>query len=241
MQWDKPWTAESLLRLLLRLFLLLGITGLLAVAVEQYWPGGGEPEARRFWTSAVSGIIVQLGGLILIALFLRENALSWEAAFGLRRTGAVRHLTLGAATAAVVFGLALTLMLVSQWLMREVHLTPQPQRAIEALQTSPDPARRWAVAVTAILLAPVFEELVFRGVLLVSLRQAGYPRLAFWGTAVFFGLSHMNLMTFLPLVMFAAVLNVLYLRTGSLIGPITAHAVFNATNFFWVVLGGPGS
>ncbi len=240
MQWDKPWTAESLLRLLLRLFLLLGITGLVAVAVEQYW-SAGEPEPRRFWTSAVSGIAVQLGGLVLIGRFLRENALSWEAAFGLRRAGAVRHLALGVATAAVVFGLALGLMLVSQWLMREVHLTPQPQRAIEALQTSPDPARRWVVALTAIVLAPVFEELVFRGVLLVSLRQAGYPRLAFWGTAIFFGLTHMNLMTLLPLVMFAAVLNVLYLRTGSLIGPITAHAVFNATNFFWVVLGGPGS
>lgn len=240
MHWDKPWTTESLLRLLLRMFLWLGINGVLAVAAERYWPGG-DPESRRFWASAVSGIAVQLGGLALIGLFLRENALSWEVAFGLRRVGASRHVALGVATAAVVFALALVLMLVSQWLMREVNLTPRPQSAIEALQSAPSPARRWAVACTAILLAPVFEELVFRGLLLVSLYQAGYPRLAFWGTAVFFSVTHLNLMTFLPLVFFAAVLNALYLRTGSLIGPITAHAMFNATNFFWVVLGGPGS
>lgn len=240
MQWQRPWSAESLLRLVLRLFLLLGVTGLVSVAVEEFWPAA-DAEARRFWISAVSGVVVQLGGLILIARFLRENALSWEAAFGLRRAGAFRHVALGCAVAGLVFLLSLGLMLLSQWLMQQVHLTPRPQTAIEALQTSPDMARRVAVGLTAVLLAPVFEELVFRGVLLVALRQAGYPRLAFWGTAVFFAATHLNLMTFLPLVCFALVLNVLYLRTGSLIGPITAHAVFNGTNFVWVVLGGPGS
>lgn len=240
MQWQRPWSAESLLRLVLRLFLVLGVTGLLSVAAEEIWPAA-DAEARRFWISAVSGMVVQIGGLTLIALFLRENNLSWESAFGLRRAGAVRQVALGCAVAAGVFVLSLGLMLLSQWLMQQVHLTPRPQTAIEALQTSPDLARRWAVGVTAILLAPVFEELVFRGVLLIALRQAGYPRLAFWGTAVFFAATHLNLMTFLPLVFFALVLNVLYLRTGSLIGPITAHAVFNGTNFAWVVLGGPGS
>ncbi len=240
MQWQKSWSVESFLRLVLRLFLLIGAAGLISVAAEQLWPAG-DAGTRRFWASAVSGVVVQVGGLVLIARFLRENELSWQAAFGLRRTGLARQLALGCVTAVLVFGLSLGLMLLSQWLMRLVHLTPHPQTAIETLQSSPDPARRWVVALTAILLAPVFEEVVFRGLLLVALRQAGYPRLAFWGTAVFFAATHLNLMTFLPLVCFAVVLNVLYLRTGSLIGPITAHALFNGTNFFWVVLGGAGS
>jgi membrane protease YdiL (CAAX protease family) len=236
----KAWTAESLLRLLLRLFLLLGVTGLGAVAAERLWTGV-EGETRQFWSSTAASLVVQLGGITLIVFFLRENDLNWETAFGLRRAGATRQILLGLAVAVVVFGVALLLIKLSQWLMREVHLTPQPQSAIEALQSTTDPRRQAAVALTAVVLAPVFEEVIFRGLLLVSLRQAGYPRFAFWGTAVFFAVTHLNLMTFLPLVFFAVVLNLFYLRTGSLVGPITAHAAFNATNFFWVVLAGPGS
>lgn len=235
----KSWTAESLLRLLLRLFLLLGIAGLGAAAAERLWPGV-DADTRQFWTSSAAGLVVQLGGIALIALFLRENDLNWETAFGLRRAGARRQILLGLAAAAAVFGVALLLINLSQWLIRLVHLTPRPQSAIEALQSTSDPRRQVAVALTAVVLAPVFEELVFRGVLLVSLRQAGYPRFAFWSTAVFFALTHLNLMTFLPLVFFAVVLNLLYLRTGSLMGPIVAHAAFNASNFCWVVLAGPG-
>lgn len=236
----KPWSTDALLRLLLRLFVLLGVTTLAAAAAEQYWPGG-EAEARRFWTSSATGLVFQLGGIALIAQFLRECRLSWAAAFGLERAGAGREMARGAALGLGVFVAALVLMLVSQTLMRAVHLEPQPQSAIEALQQNPDPARRLVVGLTAIGLAPVFEELVFRGLLLVALYQAGYPRLAFWGTAVFFGVTHLNLMTLLPLTFFAAVLNALYLRTGSLTGPITAHATFNTINFLWVVWGGPGA
>ncbi len=234
----KPWSTDALLRLLLRLFVLLGLAALLATAAESYWPAA-DAEARRFWASTISGVVFQLGGIGLIAWFLRECGLDWGTAFGLRRTGAAREVARGLAVAVGVFVVTLGLMLLSQAVMRAVQLEPQPQSAIESLQKAPDLARRLAVACTAIGLAPVFEELVFRGLLLVALRQAGYPRLAFWGTAVFFGVTHLNLMTFVPLVFFAVVLNWLYLRTGSLTGPIAAHAAFNAINFLWVVFSGP--
>ncbi len=237
---EKRWSADSQLRLLLRLLVLLGVAGLAAAAADRLWPDS-DPETRRFWSSTVSGVLVQLGGVLLIARFLRENRISWGEAFGLRWAGAGVQVLRGLGMALGVFGAALALMLASQWLLQLLHLPARPQAAIEALQNSPDPPRRAAVALTAVLLAPVFEELIFRGLLLPALRQAGYPRLAFWGTAVFFACTHLNLLTFLPLVFFALMLNLLYLRTGSLVGPITAHAAFNAVNYTWVVLGGPGS
>lgn len=182
---------------------------------------------------------MQVGALVLVARFLLENDLDWDTAFGLRRAGAGRQIGLGLLVAAVVFGVALLLIAASQWLLELVHITPKPQAAIEALRATTDWRRQLAVGLTAVVLAPVFEEVLFRGILFVSLRQAGYPQVAFWATAMFFSATHLNLMTFLPLVFFALVLNVFYERTGSLTGPITAHAVFNGANYCWVLFGGP--
>lgn len=233
----KPWTPDSLLLLLMRLFLLLGVVGAVSALADR-WATAWPPEAREFWVSTCGGLVVQITALSLVGSFLRENALDWEAGFGLRKTGLARQVGLGLVVAGVVFGVALLLISASQWLLQLVHVPPKPQAAIEALRTTTDWTRQAAVGLTAVVLAPLFEEIVFRGILFVSLRQAGYPRLAFWGTALLFAATHLNLMTFLPLVFFALVLNLVYLRTGSLVAPITAHAAFNATNYFWVLLGG---
>jgi membrane protease YdiL (CAAX protease family) len=167
-----------------------------------------------------------------------ENRLTWGQAFGFRRRSAGRSILLGVLAAAVVFSMTLLLLLpASQWLMELVHLTPQPQDAIEALRKTHDLARQSAVAVSAVVLAPVFEELLFRGVFFAALKQAGLPRLAFWLSATIWAATHVNLMTFLPLAFFGVVLNLLYERTGNLLAPITAHAFFNLVNYLWVVFG----
>jgi hypothetical protein len=92
------------------------------------------------------------------------------------------------------------------------------------------------VAVTAVGVAPVFEEGLFRGILYPAIKQAGYPLAATWGTAFLFALTHLNLLTFLPLMVFALILSALYERTGHLLAPITAHAAFNAANYVLVLV-----
>ena len=64
-----------------------------------------------------------------------------------------------------------------------------------------------------------------------AVKAAGFPRLALWGTALFFALIHFNLATFLPLLLLALVLTWLYEKTGNLLAPIAAHAAFNALQF----------
>jgi membrane protease YdiL (CAAX protease family) len=236
----KPWSTDSLLLLLLRLFVVLGVVGLTAMLGERVL-SGVETEARQFWLTTIGGLVVQIAALLLVARFLKENALDWDGAFGLRRAGAVRQVGLGILVAAVVFGAAVLLIVVSQWLLELVQVTPKPQAAIEALRSTTDWRRQAMVGLTTIVFAPLFEEVVFRGILFVALRQAGYPRVAFWGIAILFAVTHANLLVFLPLVFFALVLNVFYDRSGSLVGPVTAHAAFNGANFLWVLLSGPAT
>jgi membrane protease YdiL (CAAX protease family) len=96
---------------------------------------------------------------------------------------------------------------------------------------------RLALGLVTILLVPVAEEIFFRGILYPWLKQIGFPRLALWGTAVMFAALHMNLVTFVPLMILALVLTSLYERTENLLAPIAAHGLFNAMNFallYWL-------
>jgi membrane protease YdiL (CAAX protease family) len=55
-------------------------------------------------------------------------------------------------------------------------------------------------------------------------------------TSLLFAGAHFNLLSFLPLTVFSMVLIYLYEKTGSLWASITAHGVFNLTNFVILVL-----
>lgn len=234
----KRWSPDSLLRLLLLLFVALGTAGVVGAAADRFWTTVPD-ETRRFWVAFGSGTVMQLAGLVLFAWFLGENQMSWREGFGLRREETGRMIVIGVVTAVIGLVLAITIMWISLGIMTLVEITPVPQTSIEALQQSDDPAQRLAIAVTAIGLAPVFEEMLFRGLLYPAVKQAGFPRLAFWGTAVLFGLSHVNLLAFASLTCFGLVLAVLYERTDNLLAPMTAHTVFNAGNYVWVVFSAP--
>jgi membrane protease YdiL (CAAX protease family) len=92
------------------------------------------------------------------------------------------------------------------------------------------------MAVAAVLLAPLAEEVLFRGILYPAIKQAGHPRLALWGTALLFAAVHLNVATFVPLTVLALVLTALYEWTNNLLAPIAAHVLFNAFNVVLLVV-----
>lgn len=96
-------------------------------------------------------------------------------------------------------------------------------------------AKLLLVFVSAVVMAPLIEELVFRGVMQTSLLHVfGMSRwAAMLYTATLFSLTHawvvpwQNLIT---LFVLGLVFGYLYERTGSLLVPILTHAGFNAAN-----------
>jgi membrane protease YdiL (CAAX protease family) len=86
------------------------------------------------------------------------------------------------------------------------------------------------LGVFAVVIAPVAEEFIFRGMLFPFVKQLGWPKLAWFGVSFLFALIHLNAPTLVPLFVFALALTWLYDRTDNLLAPITAHALFNAAN-----------
>jgi uncharacterized protein len=87
--------------------------------------------------------------------------------------------------------------------------------------------------VLAVLIAPVLEELVFRGALHGALRSRVGVRPAAVVSSAVFALIHLEIVTSSPaflvqLFLLGLVFVWLYERTGNLVAPVAAHLVFNA-------------
>jgi len=93
------------------------------------------------------------------------------------------------------------------------------------------------LVVGAVLVAPLVEELFFRGVLLQALClqfKLGWVAVAV--SAVAFGGVHAQPQDVLPLVTMGVVLGYLRLRTGALWPCMLVHALFNARTMLFVIL-----
>jgi membrane protease YdiL (CAAX protease family) len=105
-------------------------------------------------------------------------------------------------------------------------LTPRP---------FPGGAQAWIGVIVAfvafVLLAPLAEELFFRGLLFAALRGRLGPHWTPVVTGVIFGALHGEPRAFISLALLGIVLGVLYERTGSVIPGILLHAANNGLAF----------
>lgn len=79
----------------------------------------------------------------------------------------------------------------------------------------------------AVIVAPIGEELVFRGILFRFLRMRLPRWAAYLIPAVLFSASHQSVAAFLPLVTLALIFAYAYERTGRIGTVIVAHGLFN--------------
>lgn len=85
----------------------------------------------------------------------------------------------------------------------------------------------WTV-VTVVVLAPVLEELLCRGILLESLRARYGVVTALWASSLFFAAIHLHITLALNALVLGMILGFIYLRTDSLYATILLHGFHNA-------------
>ncbi len=102
------------------------------------------------------------------------------------------------------------------------------QDSVKFLKTSDDPQVLALMIVTAIVVAPICEEIVFRGYFYPVMKKFAGAWIAAACSALVFASAHGNLTATLPLFIFGGVLVFLYEKTGSIWAPIAAHCCFNS-------------
>ena len=103
----------------------------------------------------------------------------------------------------------------------------------EAVVERGDPT---VVVVAFMVVAPIAEELFFRGVAYNAwIRERG-PRFALYGSAALFALIHGSVFALAPIFALGIALALLYRRTGSLPAAMAMHAGFNAISVVLTLL-----
>jgi membrane protease YdiL (CAAX protease family) len=103
----------------------------------------------------------------------------------------------------------------------------EPQELVSLFQAGGDPLAIGLLVVLAVVLAPIVEEIIFRGCLFRFLKSQTTRLPAQLISAALFSLMHANLFSFVPLMVVGVLLARVYERSGHLLVPIYFHAFFN--------------
>ncbi len=135
--------------------------------------------------------------------------------------------------------LPLTLLATLLWsnLLAKFHVHAPPQDMLDYIRQANSPGLLVALLVLPVIVAPLSEELVFRGgVYRILLHHA--PRwVALIVSGLLFALVHGYTFTLVPLTVLGIVLAYAYERTGRIAVPILVHALFNLTSVLNLLYG----
>ncbi|MDB6139798.1 MAG: amino terminal protease self-immunity [Verrucomicrobiaceae bacterium] len=190
-------------------------------------------------SSVASTIVMDLMLVALVAGFLRViRDLDPAELFGLRR------ITLKQALIKALIWIVPALLTVwavsvlSSMLLDGVWPDMGPQSSVQMLETTKSPLVKVALAFTALVVAPLAEEILFRGFLFGVLKRYTDTYFAGLISALLFATVHAHVGFFLPLFALGVVFVIAYEATGCLLVSILMHALFNGIEVVMMLLGG---
>jgi len=226
---QKPWRAEAVIQLIAALFVSLFFGVATAELLRQFGvPAFKSPDS--FANLLLGTLSFQGVAWIFLLIFLKLHDVNWRDALGLRGPNFLKTLLFAAGLLLLVLPVVLGLEKISTVVLEKIGWPVEDQRAVEVFAHAKSFWLRGYLALFAVVIAPVAEEFIFRGILYPFIKQLGWPRLAWLGVSFLFTLIHVNAPTFLPLFVLALALTWLYERTDRLIAPIVAHGLFNGAN-----------
>lgn len=226
--WTAPFNAFDLFVVVL--FAVAART--LAMAHDGAPPAGGY-SAGMIYKGTFMFVLVAA----MIVMLFNVRRVGITELFGFNRLSLRAMLTwaIGGALAAILTVQA------AAWLWQEFILSPAwdtagEQPLVRLLRESPDMSLRLAIALSACLIQPITEEVIFRGYFYPAVKRHTDGGFAAIASSVVFAVLHMHVPTLGPLFVMGLLLVLAYELSGSLWIPIAIHAIFNTTTVVFEIL-----
>jgi len=217
--------------------LALGVT-------HEVWPGSRitapgltvSVDAPSWVERSGRSLAGQVLGLVALLALARVAAPGLLTRLGVRREGLAREVRRGASAYLGFFPLYCGALALTLGLADALGQPAESHPLVRALERDSGGALALLVFAQAALLAPLVEELLYRGVALGGLLRPLGPVGALLGSAVLFAAIHPGFAHFLPMVALGGLFAALRLTspTGSLVGAVTAHLLHNALTLLLV-------
>ena len=182
---------------------------------------------RVDFQGVVTGLLFNIGLLLFLIAFLRFRRLDLDSLAGFSKLSFTRALFTGG----VLLLAAYPLIALGDALARNFFsggAGSSRQQIVDLFTGSESIGQRVLIIFLAVVIAPIFEEFVFRFFLYgVFKRYLGW----FLGlvlTASLFAIVHTHLPSFVALFVLGACLTIAYEWSGSILVSMTMHALFNA-------------
>lgn len=183
--------------------------------------------------SVNTAIAIALFSLLLgICVFLFASLLRGRnpvPLFGLSRLSPRKILLWAAAAVLVAYPLMIGAVYLQELLIGKGE---QLQKVVETLLETGNPQLKIVLVATATMIAPLVEEIIFRGYLYAVMKRYSGCFFAAIMTSLLFAVVHGNLPGIIPLFTLSLVLTLVYEITGCLWVPIAAHSLFNTIQVY---------
>jgi len=229
-----PWSWREAFLLALLALLLNLLASFAVLSIERLT---GSDAASLSMTLLIQTAWVPLCILALVRAMLLRHGTTWTAAFGLAPRRFAREMGRAILLLLALFPPLVLTAIVAQFVLTRLHIPVERQFVVNILTDPNQPVwLRAYLCVAATLVAPVVEEIAFRGILLPALARSGRWVLAAGVVAMLFAAAHFNLVSLLPLFVLAFGLSLAYMESGSLWLPILMHSLFNAASLAALLL-----
>lgn len=225
--WTDPFSKIDLLVVMILVaFFYMGIRS--SILTEVVNPSHTPPPGGMDMLIGIMLWVFVTGGLVFLLTYVR--GVDVNELFGLTRLTLPQIIrwSIGLLLAATPIFLLVTL----GWqhlLEHAFGAAPEQQEVVETFRESGNTKTKILIAFSACIVAPVCEEILFRGFFYPVIKRFSERFFAALVVSLLFAAIHGSPFAVIPLVIVAMTLTVAYELTGCLLVPIAMHAIFNTT------------
>lgn len=175
-------------------------------------------------------VFMQLAGIGFAFWLAKHHQLRWREAFGGLGDPA-NSIALPLLTNMALLPVILLVLALSKLLLNQLGINEGPQQAVQTVTMASSSVELFLQGLSVILLAPIAEEVIFRGIIYNTAKQINTRTAAIIISGILFAAVHGQWTLVPPLFILSLALVWVFEKSGTILAPIVLHAAFNAVNF----------